>query len=455
MQMKKTILGLVAFSLLTACGDSTTTYDDSWGDSQLVSFGGKADLIDDVQAFDLGDGVEGQVTSRATDLYKISLTTGDKIKLVNTATSGDLNPSVSLYTRTGSSVRSDSYKVGDQKITKYFTADWTGEYLVAVRAYRNQGAGNYKVESACEGGPCAGEFNEPDTEILASDIVECIYDARECSFEKLPSYNGYVGTVRANSIFNKCLGQASTIDGYSCETACELDDAGELCESIISELPFYADQTSTCVDTLNNCMDECAEFADWGWGDEVWSSSLAMCQMNGFNGTCDYVRELPECGGNLTNETAVCYRECHVMPGAFIDDMDILCEEDCGDCGIECQLQRDGEVWSGIPNDGLFGDIVHSDGGDFGGELGDLCFATVRVLEGGHGELPPGDYAVYGFTQSTCLADYGSFGGEFGVHIPLNNLERETDPKFLDEMKRLGDFEGVFGWDGELEEVIY
>lgn len=455
--MKKTILGLAATTLLLSCGDSGTTYDDSWGDSQAIP-AGKADLIDDVQALELGESVEGEVNSEETNLYKVALTTGDKIKLVNTATSGSLNPSVSLYTRTGSSIRSDSYEVGDQKITKYFTVAGTGEYLIAVRAYRNEGSGKYKVDSSCVGGPCNGEFVEPDPDdtFYTSDIVQCIYEARECAFNKLPDYNGRVGESRATSIFNDCLESISTDEGYSCSTACSFQDADHLCDSIITDLPFYADQTPECVSSFNTCIDDCMDYEDWGWSDDdVWSTGLALCQENGFNGTCHYVQQLPECGGNLTNETAMCYQECYVLPGAFIDDMDVICEETCGDCGIGCQLQRDdGDVWPYVADDGLYGDVVDSTSGEQGGVLGDLCVATVRVLEDGHGELPPGDYAVVGYTQSTCLADYGRYGGVFGVHIQLSNLDQQTDPQFLEEMGALGNFRAVFEWDGELEETI-
>jgi len=50
---------------------------------------------------------------------------------------------------------------------------------------------------------------------------------------------------------------------------------------------------------------------------------------SGFNGTCDsYARELAVCGGNLELETVeACHLHRQSTDGAWIDDLDIICEE--------------------------------------------------------------------------------------------------------------------------------
>lgn len=444
--MKKSIAAFSLLLIFSACAEKND-YDPNWGSGDLPLGDGKADVIDLAPPITFDKKVEGSVDETELDLYKISLTRGDKITLRKDVTKGDLRPDVSLFTRSGSSIRSDDFDVTSKRLTKNYTIGSSGEFLVVVRAFRNEGAGSYEVLATCDGGPCAGEFPEPDPddEFELFEAIDCIDAARICALNELPRFNGAVGEKRSESIFNDCIEKTGTSLGTSCAPACDFsDDAADLCFDIKRSLPFYADQPAECTARVNECMDDCMDFGDFD-GDDFFSTTLGLCWSFGFNGNCDSLaRSMPECGGDVTNETAVCYEECLVMPGAFMDDMDVICEEECGECGIECLRQRFGFDEVTQRDSGLQGDPVNSFEGDVSG-FGDICITYIQVRAEGDGELPVGLYGVIEPDQFRCLGDRAEGGG---IAIEMSALEEVVDNGELDTLNNLDLADRFFRWDG-------
>ncbi|MDX2091144.1 MAG: hypothetical protein SFX73_25010 [Kofleriaceae bacterium] len=317
----------LASALLAACAGEPA-YDESWSSDEIPT--GKADgLLDAAEKLDFDEVGTGFVEDEQMDLYAIDLRGGDKITAVMQRTSGDLDPHFTLYY--GTSYRaSATFARTTTKITKTYTLESTGRYYIAVKAYQNHGAGKYTFKISCNGGPCAGEPAVLD--LSAEDKGECIEKARVCSFAALPSHNGNVGAARARTIFENCLGDAMTTDhGAQCDDACDGDDAKAICDDIIADLPFFADATPACIAELNTCLDECTNYDD-GEADEVSYTSVGVCWTNGFNGTCDnYARGHAACGGTdyTADSTAACHAFCQATNGAWIDDLDLICEEAC------------------------------------------------------------------------------------------------------------------------------
>lgn len=434
---------MAATLFLAACGvteePTDVTYDPTWGDSLQVS-DGKADFLDLAPIIRFGEAETGEVDSRQLDAYKLELTRGDQIRVTKTVTTGDLSPDFSLFRSGVTSVRSSDFNVSPKSLVKTYTIDSTAKYLIAVRAFRNQGAGRYSIVVECTGGPCAGEFPEPDDneELDARTIGDCIDDARKCSLDALPRYNGAVGPVRARSVFDGCLEKTGTSDGLSCAKACESDDAKFVCDDIVSSLPFYADQTQACTAELESCMDDCADMDD-GTPDEVFFTNVSICFSNGFNGTCDrLVRQLPACGGSLTDETAVCYESCRSISGAWMDDLDTICSDDCGTCGLECSRQLD-DLGITVPTTGLVGDVVDA----FTGEMdpfavGDVCVTYVRVHREGDGEFAPGLYGLVEELDAGCAAERFERRINSAVSVEKAMLEPVADS---DALQVLNDFQ--------------
>ncbi|MFK7991620.1 MAG: hypothetical protein AB8I08_36725 [Sandaracinaceae bacterium] len=315
-------------------------YDADWDANGPVS-GGKADgLFDAVPDLEIGGSATGDVGADRLELYRIRLQRTDRIEVSMTVTSGDLNPHLSVYYGTSTYISSESWDRTGATLTKVYEADDAGTYLLAVRAYREEGDGDYELNVRCVGGPCAGELPPPESEYDVGEAYECISQARACAFERLPRYNGRVGEARAQLIMQGCLEEASLDDGTGCTAACEwtneddeYDTASSLCDAIVGTLPFYADQSEACLGTVTSCMDDCIDAADYGYGwddGELWSSPEALCWENGFNGTCDgYARATAACGGELRPESAgECTALCHSTTGAHIDDLDTLCSSD-------------------------------------------------------------------------------------------------------------------------------
>ncbi len=454
--LKFSTIALLALTVACTGDDSSTDYDPNWGDDQMLP-GGKGDFLDLAPVLEFDDAAKGTVDSRQLDVYKITLTNGDKIRLVKDVTDGDLAPDFTLFRGSSSPIRSDEFDVSSKKLTKDYTITSSGDYLIAVRAFRNQGSGAYSLLATCTGGPCNGEFVDPpvDDGLDVADRESCIAEAFDCAFEVLPSKNGRVGETTARNILNSCLADKG-VDGLSCAKACEDDsDATDLCNDIVRSLPFYADQPQECHFEVQSCMSDCTDIGFDGSADELWSAPVSMCWMNGFNGNCDsFARKMTSCGGVVANETAVCYEACWAGVGVWNDDLDVMCEEDCGACGVECTRQIEAQ-WGGItvPSTGLVGDAEDV----FMGEMdpfvvGDVCVLFVRVYAEGDGELAPGLYGLVEDLDTGCAADRFERSIGEAVHAE-GGLDLITNQDQIDALKRFNSEANYIEFTGEIDSL--
>jgi len=327
--MKALTASLLLASTLFACA-SDDSYDDMWGSEEIVT--GKADgLLDGAQILAFDEVGTGYVEKRQMDVFAIDLKGGDKITAVMNVTSGNLDPHFTLYDGPSIHVSSTTFTRATKKITKTYEIDSTGRHYIAVRAYQNQGAGKYSFKITCTGGPCAGQ---PVVRVLTiEEKAECIGAARTCSFAALPQYAGNVGPARARTVFEGCLDAAQTFaDGVACDDACDGTEGTALCNSVISALPFYADQSGACITELEECMDTCFENGNDADADsELWETRLGICWEHGFNGNCDsYARGHAKCGGSYADDSnEECHALCESTDGAWMDDLDLICVEAC------------------------------------------------------------------------------------------------------------------------------
>jgi hypothetical protein len=137
-------------------------------------------------------------------------------------------------------------------------------------------------------------------------------------------------------LLDSCLAQAE-IDGRSCAGACGEEGpegAPELCAYIAGDvLPFYAAQPRGCRSVLASCMSACADAGGDGPFEDLSDSSEAVCLHHGFNGDCDagYARQLAVCGGTVAGGSVrACHLLCEATFGAWRDDLDTICTEECG-----------------------------------------------------------------------------------------------------------------------------
>jgi hypothetical protein len=287
-----------------------------------------------------GQAVTGQIAAPQIDVWKIALRAGDQVQLTKTITGGDLKPDMVLFQGTASAhVSSTSYDVTPTSLTKDYALDHNGTYYVVVRGYEGVGSGSYSLTATCLGGPCAGEVPPPPVlELDEAEAAECITKARVCAVDRLPQYGGAVGAVRAQQIFDQCLAEA-TVETYShdvpatCAPACtQSEDAQYLCDGVVGTLPWLADQTEACVGEFNSCVDECWD-ANWGDPDDYLAyggESICVVGEAAFNGSCRDVADLEVCGGRWAGDSCeACYINCHATTGAWIDDLDTICDETC------------------------------------------------------------------------------------------------------------------------------
>lgn len=440
--MRRNIWSVLLLGCLAAgCADDGVEYDPNWGEDQSVP-GGKADLLDHAPLLTFDEPGTGSVDAPHMDIFKAELTRGDQIELRKSITSGDLAPDFTLYRGATSPMSSSSFDVQPEKLTKLYTITESATYMIAVRAYRNQGAGEYKLELICRGGTCDGEPVPPAApdEMWRGDVEDCVVGARVCAIEALPAYNGRVGAATAARIFDNCLAQQMTSDDLSCARACEAGDGvDDYCESVKAALPDLADQPAECISTLESCMSDCTDFDYNNYSDEFYDTDEAMCWDGGLNGNCQlFAAQMPECGGSLQNETAQCFARCESTFGALVDDLSGGCEEECGECGIACWRDRD-DLWTTLPTDGLVGDVIDHTTFD----SPEVCAVTVRVDKDGDGELPAG---IYGILSPEDDCDYrGVFEVGQAIHVPLDSLT-DDDPDDISSQER-------FGWLANSEDV--
>jgi hypothetical protein len=324
-------------ALLAIACTATPSYEESWGEEEIPS--GKADgLADLAQAIDFGQTVTGDVDSQSMVLYRISLQRGDELSMVMNVTNGDLSPHFSVFFGVSASVSSASFDVTSDKLTKTYVVDDTGTHFIAVRAFQNNGAGGYDFGVTCDAGPCNGDFTTALLKDFEAD--ECLDKARDCSFEDMQVFNGAVGPVRARSILEECNNKLSTNAGQSCASVCiptgPSNSAGpdDVCDSIIAELPFFADQTTACIGQLDFCMTECTSLSDNGFQfdseEEIFEEAFSRCWAFGLNNNCpDYARTHEDCGGaNEADSEEDCEELCAASSGAWADDLSSACPGD-------------------------------------------------------------------------------------------------------------------------------
>ncbi len=272
-----------------------------------------------------GETVGGHVDKKQLDLFGMDLKEGDKIKLEASIVEGDAKPDVTLFWGGHSKISSDQFTADGSKLSKSYVIEDAGTYVFAVRAFKAQASGRYTLKVTCTGGPCKGEpFVKP---LEPEDAGECITLTRECAFDKLPSFDGNVGPVRARSTFEGCLGTTMLASGASCKTACDSEEGRRICDGVIDMLPFYADHLGACASELESCFDECS--SDVGQGLE--GGPEDQCLLSGFNGTCDsYARGHKSCGGSYADGSAEqCHALCESTFGAWNDDLDDICDMQC------------------------------------------------------------------------------------------------------------------------------
>jgi hypothetical protein len=320
---------LVAASALAACDAETGSTVDAHTEGAL----GFAPPI----AY--GASVTGQVASPQLDIWALKVKAGDAFRLTETVSGGDLKPDLVVFRGTvRDHLPSTDYDAAETSLRKDYETDRDGTYYVVVRGYRNQGAGSYTLQAECLAGPCAGETPPPPVvELDDQQKAECVRKARECSVAALPAYNGYVGSVRAKQIFDRCLGE-TTVESWesdipaSCAPACQGEDEAYVCDAIVSLLPWLADQTPECIDTYNGCIEDCYD-AGYGQADEaVLEGGEGVCTTGeaAFNGSCVDVRDLTTCGGRWEPDSCeACYIECYYTFGAWNDDLDTICTDAC------------------------------------------------------------------------------------------------------------------------------
>lgn len=286
-----------------------------------------------------GDTVSGQVASPQLDVWAIDVAAGDKLRLSKTVTSGDLKPDIVMFQGHASNhVSSDNYDVTATSLTKDYTLDRNTRYFVVVRGYEGQGTGSYSLSLTCLGGPCAGEVPPPPVvELEDSERQECVMKARQCAVTKLPAYNGAVGAVRAQQVFDECLSETTIETWHSdvpatCAPACQTEEAKDVCDAIVGMLPWLADQSTECVGAFNDCIEVCYD-AGYGQADEgieYGGEAVCVTGLAAFNGSCGSVSELQVCGGPWHEDSCeACYLGCYSSSGAWMDDLDTICSEEC------------------------------------------------------------------------------------------------------------------------------
>jgi hypothetical protein len=109
-------------------------------------------------------------------------------------------------------------------------------------------------------------------------------------------------------------------------------NAADLCTAIVEVVRVFGSKSAACLSELGSCIDDCTpDREDHSDSRSVDHTSEGICLANGLNGTCPgYARELVACGGRLRPDShEACMSRCSSTTGAWIDDLDTLCVEEC------------------------------------------------------------------------------------------------------------------------------
>ncbi|MBW2525730.1 MAG: hypothetical protein JRI23_16220 [Deltaproteobacteria bacterium] len=328
---------LVAAAAVSALAFAACEGADVGSDEQFAVEGSVLSIAPVLAFEEVGS---GSITGRQIDLWGFDAQAGDQLSVVKTVTDGDLAPDFLLFRGAAAgSIASSSYAVEDGKLTKHYTVGHDTRFFIAVRAYEGNGAGDYTLEVTCAGGPCAGGTPDPvEVELDLDQQAECLYLVRECAFAKLPGYDGYVGPTRARNIVNECLHEHTVDDDESdlqatCRPLCDGDNQG-LCDSLIGQLPWFADQSQACLQEWNYCVDDCHQEAGYNsmWEESLEETAEAVCTLGsgGLGGGCaTFIGKVKACGGSLDADDdylTYCKERCEDVAGAWVDDTSDLCD---------------------------------------------------------------------------------------------------------------------------------
>lgn len=295
---------------------------------------GSGGILSQVPEIAFGDSASGFVSGKQIDIYRIALSNGDAVQLEMTRVNGNLDPAVLLYEGGSTELAPSSAEIGESSVTKSFTAGETGDHYIVVGAYDGQGKGNYDISVTCTGGPCAGDA-PPVEELTPEEAAFCLQQATICAFERLDQIAEDPGADNARAqLLEPCLAQSGgdDIEG-SCANACI--GAEDLCNSISERLDFYAATEQACQGELTSCLEECLDVPDAGYSTSNLSeSTIAVCLIESpFNSNCDLFavnhRDCGEDAGYANDSEGECFALCEATRGAWIDDLDTICDEQC------------------------------------------------------------------------------------------------------------------------------
>lgn len=314
---------------MAGCSSSTGSFDpgaEPAGLGEQVTRG-KADGAFGSTEISIGDTVTGETAGDGIVLYALELETNDQLEVRITRTSGDLEPAAYFYRGTETFVRPDHFDVSPSNVVLDFTIATGGQHHIVVKAHHGAGAGGFELEVTCTGGPCDG--GSMLTGVRRQS--ECIQDAARCAVAALPAYDGRVGAVTAQRVFDGCLAD----QGSDCEHACDGSedlDSIIVCETIVDRLPALADQPVACHDTLNACLDGCEEIGGFYGFEHISESAAANC-WDGYNGNClEYIDAHASCGGDLDEgSVGECYAYCSATEGAWDEGPWDGCTDHCRD----------------------------------------------------------------------------------------------------------------------------
>jgi hypothetical protein len=277
-----------------------------------------------------GKTVKGTIRDGQIDVWAIDLKGGDKLKLVEKVVKGDLAPDAALFLGASQKIKSASHQAAPKTLTKTYAVKSTGRYYVVVSAYKGKGAGDYSLKVTCTGGPCNGEPVVVELDDVQAN--DCLGRARPCALAAATA-DGSVTVTEARAMLKSCLGKTTLEDeGLSCKTACDRPEHNEVCEGFVKLLPFYASKPAACLAELNDCVEACQEGDGPTDAATLFDMPEYVCLQGGFNGNCDsYARGHEDCGGNeyADDTSAECHAFCESTFGAWNDDLDTICVENC------------------------------------------------------------------------------------------------------------------------------
>ncbi|MEM7604719.1 MAG: endonuclease/exonuclease/phosphatase family protein [Myxococcota bacterium] len=314
---------------LVACASGGVDYDPDAPIDGPRTAGKADDYFEATRDVTYGERALGDLGVDDTRHYRFSARRGDRFE-VRALGQGGLNPHHALFFESGEYVRYDALELDVPLVIKRYVAERAGALVVAIAPFRQRSEGAYELEVRCTGGPCAGEA-PPPVALTASETAACLREVGHCALEALPFYNGRVGTVRSEQIVQGCLARTTLEGEVPCGGACEYAEgdwsAAGLCEAFTQRLPFYADQSDPCLQTLDACAESCLDAA----GNDV-PQAVEACWSESRG--CDaFALRTRACGGDVEEGgIAECEARCEVFGTAE-------CAEQCSDrCDVDLEV---------------------------------------------------------------------------------------------------------------------